>query len=152
MQTHRQNTLWEELMKFTPTPDHLATWNRHIKVAVNYQKVIDGLSMDKLMALWKTARQQKSDPTPAGKKADPVLKNIWLEHMQFAASETHLALLEKHIAKETNIDDYFGKVTVEDLIVIVREVALGQDAVPKQPAPPTQPAQPNLNLSAPEGK
>jgi hypothetical protein len=65
--------------------------------------------------------------------------------MDFSPSPWHLPLLEGHIKKELDINGYFKKTTVENLLDIVREVAAASVK-----AAPSTPVQPTFNIGDPK--
>jgi hypothetical protein len=142
MWNNKQKVIWTELLKFNPTAEHLAVWDRKIKIALKFSEYLDGLTIEGLTPLWQLGNKQKK----TGKAADSVespalLKSVWRQAMDFTPTPWHLPLLQAQIVKDLDIDGYFKKTTIETLLGIVREVA----QAPAKAAPST-PAQPTLNI------
>ena len=148
MNTTRQKKIWEEIMDFVPTAKHLAVFDRQIKTATKYEAYIKGLTMERLMPVWQQAKKQKGEQTAVAKNAavDPVLKSIWEQQMDFVPTPFQVMVLERQMEKDLNLEAYFKTITIDMLLEIVREVAVGKSKA----AVPAPAAQPNLNLS--EGK
>ena len=146
MWNNKQKAIWIDLLKFTPSAEHLAAWDRKIKTAVKLEEYLEKLTIDQLTPLWKEGNKMKK----TGKAADPVespvlLKSAWRQTMDFSPSPWHLPLLEGHIKKELDINGYFKKTTVENLLDIVREVAAASVK-----AAPSTPVQPTFNIGDPK--
>jgi hypothetical protein len=149
--TTRQKDLWLQLLKFHPTAEHLAVFDRKIKIAIKYEDYVKGLTMERLMPIWQQAKKLKGEQTAIAKNAvvDTVLKNTWEQHMDFVPTPFQVTVLERQMEKDLNLDAYLKTITVDTLIEIIREVAVGPK--PKATAP-AQGAQPALNLPVQEGK
>ena len=146
MWNNKQKVIWIELLKFTPTAEHLEAWDRKIKTALKFEEYLGGLTIEQLTPLWKEGNKMKK----TGKAAEPVespalLKSVWRQVMDFSPSPWHLPLLEGHIKKELDINGYFKKTTVENLLDIVREVAVASTK-----AAPSTPAQSTLSIGDPK--
>jgi hypothetical protein len=137
MWTNKMKAIWADILKFDPTQEHIDAWSRKTQKTVELEKYVSGLTTDRLVPLMVEGNKQKKEGKPVGSvTAQPLLKGIWRQVMCFPPTQWHLALLQRQIEVDLQLENYWKKVTVETLIEIVREVATNPPKPVVQPSAP----------------
>jgi hypothetical protein len=124
----KMSVVWEEIMKFPPTENHIKLWTKRLLVTVPLGKHLEQLSVEDILKVITQAQaiKGKGDESVAKSKGigSPILKSRWKELMGFPPTRLHLAILQEQLDIQLGIDAILAKTQYDDLIEIVGEIAV----------------------------